>query len=641
MSKVSEPCNRMAVVRSRLDLGLEELIKRIGNNPVPALLTGADGFGDSGRFAILTAEPRLIFESTGGRSRLIEVTAAPRLSVNHSRLGRSITLPSFSIDSSSRRPSDRLDRDVPTFQGGLIGCVGYDLAPLLEKLPRRLPVESRVPDLWFGLYDTFVVYDRAHDHAELWSVDLLSEGERAVEIRQRKWRRRFVGTSCEPNLGVRKPAKLTSNLTRSEYVERVRRVLEYLKAGDAFQVNLAQRFEAKGGFSGFDIFRRLRALNPAPYSAYLRGGAWEVASASPELFYQTNGDRIVTRPIKGTRPRGETRATDRRLAEELASSPKDRAELTMIVDLERNDLGRVCEFGSVGVVDPGSVESFAQVHHLRRRRSKAGLAENVGPIDVSRAMFPGGSITGRPQDPRHGDHRRARTQPPRTLHRRDRLLRAAAGTSDFNIAIRTILVEATAPASGRRRHRRRFRPRGRVRRDAAQRQSAAQAIIESGTLAMIWTNGAIVPDESFAISISDRILEHGIGLFETFRTHSHHAPLLNRHLDRLTRSARDLGIPFDASSLPNDQSIRELMDASGIDHDARIRITLSGGSTECRIPAKLWMRACPLELEPDKTYSIVLANQTLDRNDALARYKSVNYWWRSLRSRAREKHRGR
>ncbi len=215
--------------------------------------------------------------------------------------------------------------------------------------------------------------------------------------------------------------------------------MEYIAAGDIFQVNLSQRFSALGTFDPLDLYLRLRRRSPAPFSALLRWDDLAVVSASPEWFYQTRGETIVTRPIKGTRPRGTTAEQDAKLAAELMASVKDRAELTMIVDLERNDLGRVCEFGTVRVVEPLVIESFAPVHHLVAT-VEGRLRPAVGPVDVIRAVFPGGSITGAPKirameiiDDLEPTRRNLYTGAIGYFSR--------GGSSAFNIAIRTMLVE--------------------------------------------------------------------------------------------------------------------------------------------------------------------------------------------------------
>jgi para-aminobenzoate synthetase component 1 len=189
---------------------------------------------------------------------------------------------------------------------------------------------------------------------------------------------------------------VVSNFLRADYVAAIEKARAYIAAGDIYQVNLSQRFHTRSPMTPLEIYESLRASSPAPYSSLLEMGARAVISSSPELFLQTEGRRVVTRPIKGTRPRGSTPGEDERLRAELLSSPKDDAELAMIVDLERNDLGRVCEAGSVIVSDPKSLESHPTVHHLAAT-VEGKLKAGAGPVDLLRAAFPGGSVTGAPK----------------------------------------------------------------------------------------------------------------------------------------------------------------------------------------------------------------------------------------------------
>jgi para-aminobenzoate synthetase component 1 len=226
-------------------------------------------------------------------------------------------------------------------------------------------------------------------------------------------------------------------VTCETYESSVRRALDYIGAGDVFQVNLSQRFEAGWAGDPLALYESLRAVSPSPFGAFLRWPGFCVVSGSPESFYTTWGDQIITRPIKGTRPRGVTPEDDRRLRDELAHSAKDRAELTMIVDLERNDLGRVCRYGTVRVVESHGIESFAQVHH-QVATVEGRLRPEIGPIDVVRALFPGGSITGAPKI-------RAmqiidELEPCRRGLYTGAIGYYGRGTSGLNIAIRTAVV---------------------------------------------------------------------------------------------------------------------------------------------------------------------------------------------------------
>jgi para-aminobenzoate synthetase component 1 len=410
----------------------------IGTWKESALLESGSTFGDAGRFSILTAFPRFVWEATGSKW-------TSRTDRGECRSGEGDVLASLEaiLDRwALARPTDKPEIGLPTFQGGMIGFFGYDLAPRLEQLPRRHSRDSRLPDIRMALYDTAVIVDAQSGTAELWSWDLTGEGGSAAVRRSRVWRElimRAVESSRPQRIRQSALGRLTASFTREEYVARVNRVLDYIGAGDIFQVNLSQRFTAYGRPEPLDIYLRLKAASPAPFAAFLQSDDLAVVSASPEWFYQTRGDTVITRPIKGTRRRGREPHEDARLAQELRKSPKDRAELTMIVDLERNDLGRVCEYGSVVVVDPMKVETFAQVHHLVAT-VEGRIRPEVGPIELVKAVFPGGSITGAPKirameiiDELEANRRSLYTGAIGYFSR--------GGTSAFNIAIRTILVE--------------------------------------------------------------------------------------------------------------------------------------------------------------------------------------------------------
>jgi para-aminobenzoate synthetase component 1 len=429
---------RPAAVHEVLDLPAERLAAVIGAWPEPALLESGPGFGDAGRWSILAARPRLVWEATDSRwslradSRTIESGDGNVLAVLAALLRR------YALS----EPADELNPDHPPFQGGMIGFFGYDLAPLIERLPRKAQRDSRLPDIRLALYDTAVTIDSQTGLAELWAWDLTGEGRPAAQRRFRAWREALVAAIRSPEcVSIRRPAlgPPASLFPRASYLATVRRVLEYIAAGDIFQVNLSQRFMTRGLAEPLDLYVRLKKISPAPFAAFLRWDDLAVVSASPEWFYRARGGLIVTRPIKGTRPRGKDPDDDARLARELRASPKDRAELTMIVDLERNDLGRVCRYGSVVVREPMTVESFAQVHHLVAT-VEGELRPDAGPIDVIRAVFPGGSITGAPKI-RAMEIIDELEPSRRSLYTGAIGYLSQGGASAFNIAIRTILVE--------------------------------------------------------------------------------------------------------------------------------------------------------------------------------------------------------
>jgi para-aminobenzoate synthetase component 1 len=192
------------------------------------------------------------------------------------------------------------------------------------------------------------------------------------------------------------PTSLKGGFTHQEYVTAVEKARQYIIDGDIFEVNLSQRFEAKLSITPYELYKRLRQINPAPFACYLGFDEVSVVSASPERFLRIRGDWVETRPIKGTRPRGKTPEEDEALAKELLGSAKDRAENIMIVDLERNDLGRVCRFGTVKVTELAILEVFPTVFHLTST-VVGRLREGKNGIDLLKASFPGGSITGAPK----------------------------------------------------------------------------------------------------------------------------------------------------------------------------------------------------------------------------------------------------
>jgi len=268
---------------------------------------------------------------------------------------------------------------------GAVGAFGYDLGQHLERLPHRAEDDLDFPDLLLGFYDEVTVVDHA-DRTSSRVTLAPRPAKRAIDARL--YDEVFGSVAASPGRGA--------NFTRDRYLAAVARIREYIAAGDVYQVNLSQRFHARSAVPPLEIYRALRAASPAPYAAYLQYGRRAILSSSPEQFLELRGRTLVTRPIKGTRRRGATSDEDERLARELLASPKDDAELAMIVDLERNDLGRVCEFGTVKVAAPKVLERHPTVLHLSAT-VEGRLRRGLGPVDVLRATFPGGSITGAPK----------------------------------------------------------------------------------------------------------------------------------------------------------------------------------------------------------------------------------------------------
>jgi para-aminobenzoate synthetase component 1 len=281
--------------------------------------------------------------------------------------------------------------DVP-FAGGALGYWSYDLARRMMTKPNIAHAAEQLPDLAIGIYDWALVLDHQQHKAKLVSQQRFSE---TAELLQQILLR-LKGTPATPTDSFRVYGRINSNFTPESYTSAFIKVQEYLKSGDCYQINLSQRFSAKAEGDAFSAYLRLRALSPAPYSAYLNLPQARILCNSPERFISVSGIKVGTRPIKGTRPRSKDARKDRQLADDLRNHPKDHAENLMIVDLLRNDLGKSCRPGSVRVPKLFEVESYANVHHLVST-VEGLLAEGRDALDVLRGCFPGGSVTGAPK----------------------------------------------------------------------------------------------------------------------------------------------------------------------------------------------------------------------------------------------------
>jgi para-aminobenzoate synthetase component I len=337
---------------------------------------------DSGeRFDILVADPYITLRTCGDTTEIAARGAEPTL---------------------SRRPPLELLReqlgaviDAPgglPFCGGAVGYFGYDLGRRFEKIPTIAAADIGMPDLAFGIYDWAVVVDHEAKRTRLVG---LGRDERTLSRWERLVERLHAAPPPEPP-PFRVLGAPVSNLSRDAYARAFRRVQEHIRVGDCYQVNLTQRFAASAEGDAWHAYLRLRSINPAPFAAYLDFPDGRIVCSSPERFLEVRGDRVETKPIKGTRPRSPDPVRDRALAEELRTSAKDRAENVMIVDLLRNDLGKCCVPGSVRASKLFDVESFASVHQLVST-VEGRLAPGKHALDLVTACFPGGSITGAPK----------------------------------------------------------------------------------------------------------------------------------------------------------------------------------------------------------------------------------------------------
>jgi para-aminobenzoate synthetase component 1 len=365
-----------------------EALDRLEGLPRPIVLDSAMRDPRLGRFSTVAADPFGLFEVRGG--------------VAH---WNGESLPGDPLDRLADRLAAYAQETVPgpgPFQGGAAGFIAYDFGRDLERLPAPAVPEPAIPEILLAFYDVVVSFDHVTGRTAListgWPEADPERRRRRAETRSADFAARLAAPAT-PVLGeATAELSWSSNFTPESYAAAVARVVEWIRAGDIFQANIAQRFVAAlpEGFDPRAFYRRLRAVNPAPFAAWIDCGDIQIASSSPERFVTVVGDEVEARPIKGTARRSGDAAEDAAAAAGLLASEKDRAENVMIVDLLRNDLSRVCRPESVRVPTLCGLESYASVHHLTSvvtGRLEAGR----GPVDLIRASFPGGSITGAPK----------------------------------------------------------------------------------------------------------------------------------------------------------------------------------------------------------------------------------------------------
>lgn len=303
-----------------------------------------------------------------------------------------------------RRYSIKAYEDLPPFQGGALGFFSYDMCRHLESLPFPEKDDMCFPDMAIGFYDLLISFDCWKKKAWIISSGLTRDNPLMREdYAEERCNQLFKSISKSPLSDetegrICSSKEIQSNFDEMGYMDAVKRVIDYIYSGDVFEVNISQRFTSflPKETSAFQLYRRLRKINPAPFSAYLDMGDATIVSSSPERFLKLSSGYVETRPIKGTRPRGKTEVEDEILSRELLSSEKDRAENVMIVDLMRNDLSKVCSYSSVKVLGLCELESYATVHQLVST-VRGKLKENFDAIDLLKATFPGGSISGAPK----------------------------------------------------------------------------------------------------------------------------------------------------------------------------------------------------------------------------------------------------
>ncbi len=353
----------------------------------PSILGANSAVVDGPRFSYWAAEPREVFEFAEGGAKPFEALEA--------------------ILSKYELRAEPTDLPEGLFRGGWIGYLSYELGRHIERLPQRAVNDLGLPLIRLCFYDRFLTYDHQerafHGTALELPGDLESPVEKLQAIEQLLAEAQDFETLHPPAIDIERVdwSLVRSNLGEDRYLRATQRIKRYIRDGEVYQVNLSHRFERPFAGPPIDLFGWQNHYNPSPYAAYIDAGGYQIVSASPELFVRVHGGTIQTKPIKGTRPRlggadAQSVAINRRHIDELLSSEKEQAELNMIVDLERNDVARICQPGTRRVLQERTIETYPTVFHAVATIG-GQLRTGIGLGDVLRAMFPGGSITGAPK----------------------------------------------------------------------------------------------------------------------------------------------------------------------------------------------------------------------------------------------------
>ncbi|MBV0842365.1 aminodeoxychorismate synthase component 1 [Serratia liquefaciens] len=399
---------------------LLELFAPLAQQPWAMLLHSGFAEHSHNRFDILVAAPKVTLTTRG------QITEICRGMEEQQSQEDPFQLLQQQLEQQNQHPA--ANTDLP-FQGGALGLFGYDLGRRVEKLPQMAQADITLPDMAVGIYDWALIADH---HKK--TLTLLSYGDT-----EQRWQW-LCSQQSEPQQDFTLTSRWQANMTRQQYGEKFQRIQQYLRSGDCYQINLAQRFSADYQGDEWQAFQQLNASNRAPFSAFLRLPDNAVLSVSPERFLWLENQQIQTRPIKGTLPRLADAEQDAQQAQRLANSAKDRAENLMIVDLLRNDIGRVAEPGSVKVPELFVVEPFPAVHHLVSTIT-ALLPERTPATELLRACFPGGSITGAPKVRAMEIIEELEPQR-RNAYCGSIGYISACGTMDTNITIRTLFTES-------------------------------------------------------------------------------------------------------------------------------------------------------------------------------------------------------
>jgi para-aminobenzoate synthetase component 1 len=591
------------------------------------LMSGGDI--DCARYHILAARPWLSFAAYGRQTTITSGAKGIRFEADPFDTLRML-IKAYRID----------DPKLPFPAGaGLFGYLSYDLKDHLETLPRTSINDLNLPDICLFAPSIIVIHDRVEQNRCL-LIPMRSFSGGKIPDHDIKAFNKILNTGRDSRESFTlNPQGFTSNFTMHDYTLAVDRIREYIASGDIYQANLSQRFETDFSGDPFNLFERLFHNNPAPFFAYINAGNHHIVSTSPERFLKQEGNNIETRPIKGTRPRGKTESEDISLKLELEKSKKDEAELSMIVDLLRNDLGKVCKAGSVRVAEHKRLEAYRNVYHLVSI-VKGTLADNRDSIDLLRAAFPGGSITGCPKirameiiDQLEPNRRHVYTGSIGYLSFHD--------TMDLSIAIRTATIY-----NGKMR----FSVGGGIVYDSDSMDEYNETLHKGKTLMetlgdkrktyrtkqTAWINGMLRPVDQAVINITDLGFQYGYGFFETIRVDHGKPGYLDSHMARFNKTWKTLFQP-DVPDLSWAEIIDQVINENGLKQEIAVAkiIATWGTRTEPPFDHGIIVTARPYvhRFAHKKQQGLNLATYPHSRYTPLADHKTLNYLYYYLAGR--------
>ncbi len=398
--RLSKKANLVPVYREILadvDTPVSSFLK-LGDLPYSYLLESVEGGEKIARYSFIGVSPSLIFKTKGKKVSIIETGKGEHtFETSHDLL--------FELEKILKHYHQAKVKGLPPFSGGAVGYMGYDTVRFFETIPNKNKDAMDLPESLFVFADTVFVFDHLNKNIKVVTnvrIDRFPNAEKAYDYALQtiedavKRLRSLPVTRYGSNDASKGPLKIESNFTKAAFEKAVQKAKQYIKKGDIFQLVLSQAFKTKITKTPFQIYRALRSINPSPYMFYLNMKDFHLVGASPEVHVRYEDGQAILRPIAGTRRRGESEAQDKRLEKELLSDPKECAEHLMLVDLGRNDLGRVCDFKSVKVTDFMVIERYSHVMHIVSNVI-GKLSKGKTLFDLLRATFPAGTVSGAPK----------------------------------------------------------------------------------------------------------------------------------------------------------------------------------------------------------------------------------------------------